>query len=290
MLTHLNMKKIAIITDTDSSLPADTAARCGILQVPITINFPDATYTTGADIDDRRLFELIDRHNKLPPTAAPTPGAFISAFQAAFQNGAETVVCLCVSSKVSGTFNSANTAQAEFPGKDITVIDSLNLSMGLGFMAVAAAEAAQAGADKEEVVHQALETGQRTHTYVALSTLKYLAMGGRVGKLAAGMADTLSIKALLTVKEGSLELLERVRTRRKAMERVLELASAAAAGKHIQRLAILHVTNLAEAQEFQAQLSAAVACPPDTQMVELTPGLSVHGGAGAVGMTLVTDS
>ena len=284
------MKKIAIITDTDSSLPAETAARCGIQLVPITINFPDATYTTGVDIDDRRLFELIDHHNRLPTTAAPTPGAFIHAYQAAFQDGADAVICLCVSGKVSGTFNSASTAQAEFPGKDITVIDSLNMSMGQGFMAMAAAEAARDGADKEEVIRFAMDTGRRTHTYVALSTLKYLAMGGRVGKLAAGMADTLNIKALLTVNDGSLELLEKVRTRRKAMERVLELTAAAADGKSIQRLAILHVTNQVEAQEFQSQLGMALACPPDTQMVELSPGLSVHGGAGAVGLTLVADA
>jgi DegV family protein with EDD domain len=283
------MTKIAIITDTDSSLPAETAARCGIRQVPITINFPDATYTTGVDIDDRRLFELIDRQNKLPTTAAPTPGAFISAYQEAFQAGADAIICLCVSSKVSATFNSANTACAEFPGKDITVIDSLNLSMGLGFMAMAAAEAAGAGAGKEEVIRMALETGKRTHIYVVLSTLKYLAMGGRVGKLAAGMADTLSIKALLTVRDGSLDLLEKVRTRKKAMERALELAQACAVGKNIQRLALLHVTNLGEAQVFQSQLCAVLPCPQDTLMAELTPGLSVHGGAGAVGVALVTD-
>jgi DegV family protein with EDD domain len=283
------MKKIVIITDTDSSLPAETAARYDIGQVPITINFPDSTYTTGVDIDDRRLFELIDRQNKLPTTAAPTPGAFISAYQAAFQKGADAIVCLCVSSKVSATYNSANTARAEFPGKDITVIDSLNLSMGLGFMALAAAEAAQEGAGKDEIVSRALETGKRAHTYVVLSTLKYLAMGGRVGKLAAGMADTLSIKALLTVRDGSLELLERVRTRKKAMERMLELARTAGGGKSIQRMAILHITNLAEAQEFHSQLCSTLPCPPSTLMVELTPGLSVHGGAGAVGVSLITD-
>jgi DegV family protein with EDD domain len=283
------MDKIAIITDTDSSLPAETAARYGIRQVPVTINFPDGTYTTGVDIDDRRLFEIIDRQNKLPTTAAPTPGAFINAFKAAFQDGADAIVCLCVSSKVSATFNSASTAREEFPGRDITVIDSLNLSMGLGFMALAAAEAAQAGVGKDEIVSRALEIGKCVHIYVLLSTLKYLAMGGRVGKLTAGMADTLSIKALLTVQDGSLELLERVRTRKKAMDRMLELARAAADGKSIQRLAILHVTNLEEAREFQSQLCAELPCPPSTLMVELTPGLSVHSGAGAVGVAIVTN-
>jgi fatty acid-binding protein DegV len=102
------------------------------------------------------------------------------------------------------------------------------------------------------------------------------------------MADTLSIKALLTVQDGSLELLERVRTHKKAMDRMLELARTAADGKSIQRLAVLHITNLEVAREFQSQLCAALPCPPSMLMVELTPGLSVHGGAGAVGVALVT--
>ena len=117
------MGKIAVITDTDSSLPPALAAQFGILQVPVTIHFDDSSYTTGVDIDDRILFEKIDRFNKLPTTSAPAPSAFADAFTAAFNDGAEGVVCICVSSKVSATYHAALTACENFPGRDITVID-----------------------------------------------------------------------------------------------------------------------------------------------------------------------
>ena len=282
--------KISIITDTDSSLPAAVAEKYGIRQVPITIQFDDRrSYATGVDIDDRLLFEEIDRQKKLPTTAAPTPGAFANAFEEAFHDGAEAVICICVSSKVSATYSSALAAAEMFPNKDVTIIDSLNLSMGQAFMAMEAVEAVRQGAGKAEAVVKAIEAGRRVHTYVLLATLKYLAMGGRVGKLAAGMGDTFNIRPILTVKEGRLDLLERIRTSKKAIDRLLELTSQAVGGKSIQRMAFLHVNNLKGANAFQSQLGELVDFPPEVLTAELTPGLSVHGGAGAVGVAVLTD-
>ncbi len=278
------MKKIAIITDTDSSLPVELAGRYGIQQVPITIHFDGQTYTTGVDIDDRRLFEMIDRLKKLPTTSAPSPSAFAKAYEAAFTQGAEQIVCVCVSSKVSATYNSAVTACQDFPGREITVIDSLNLAMGQGFMVLTAAEAASQGASKEEIVRQVTAVGQGMRLFALLATVKYLAMSGRVGKLAAGMADTLNIKPILTVQEGKLELLERIRTRKKALERVLALTQAALSGKTIRRLAFLHVNNPQGAAELQERLCALIPCPAGAVTSEFTPGLSVHAGAGVVGI------
>jgi len=281
------MPRIAIITDTDSSLPAELAARHGIQQVPITINFGAESYETGRDIDDVRTFERIDREGKLPTTAAPAPGRFVEAFQEAFHAGADTVLCFCVSAEVSRTYDSAKAAAAELPDRDIVVVDTRSLSMGFGFMVVAAAEAAQAGLSKAQVLARAEDVGRRTHLYAALSTLKYLAMSGRVGHLAAGMAGLLSIKPILTVRGGKLDMLERVRTRGKAWARVVELAVQTAAGRPIERAAILHVNAQEEARDFAAQVGAGLALPPDLFYVELTPGLSVHAGAGLVGVTLV---
>jgi DegV family protein with EDD domain len=283
------MNKTAIVTDTDSSLPVQLAEKNGITQVPITIHFDGSTYTTGVDIDDRQLFEIIDQKKKLPTTAAPPPGAFANAYENAFKDGAESIVCICVSSKISATYNSAVAACELFPGRDITVIDSLNLSMGQGFMVLAAAEAAQQGAGREEVVNRALSTGQRVHVFALLATLKYLAMSGRVGKLAAGMADTLNIKPILTVREGKLDLLERIRTRKKAMERVLELTRSSVNGKAIEKIAFVHANNLEGAQELRSQLCNVVPCPSSVIMADFTPGLSVHAGAGTVGVVLLTS-
>ena len=283
------MNKIAIITDTDSSLPADLAGQYGIRKVPITIHFEDSAYTCGVDIDDRRLFEIIDRLKKLPTTSAPSPNAFASAYEAALTEGAQAIVCICVSSKVSATYNSAVTACELFPGQDISVIDSLTLSMAQGFMALIAAEAASQGASKEEVIGRAVAAGQRSRLYAVLSTVKYLAMSGRVGKLAAGMADTLNIKPILTVQDGKLDLLERIRTRKKSLERVLELARSSVNGKTIARLAFMHVNDLEGVQELQKQLCTIIPCPPTVITTEFSPGLSVHAGSGVVGVTILTN-
>ncbi len=281
------MPKIAIITDTDSSLPAELAARYGVHQVPITINFGAESFETGVDIDDARTFARIDREGQLPTTAAPSPGRFVESFRSAFAAGAETILCFCVSAEVSRTYESARAAAGEFPGRDIVVVDTRSLSMGFGFMVLEAAAAAQAGASKEEALARAADVGRRTHLYAALATVKYLAMSGRVGQLAAGMAALLSIKPILTVRGGKLDLLERVRTRSKAWGRVVELAQQTAAGRPLERAAILHVNALEEAREFAALLGQGLALPPEVIYAELTPGLSVHAGAGLVGVAFV---
>ena len=229
------MPKIAIITDSDSSLSPEIARQNEITLVPITVHFDDKVFTTGVDINDTQLFEKVDRAKRLPTTAAPPPGAFVKAYQDAFDAGAESIVCICVSSKISATYSAALSACESFPGRNISVIDSLTLTMCQGFMAQAAAEAAQAGASHAQVVERAVQIGQRSQVFGMLATLRYLAMSGRVGKGAAGMADTLSIKPVLTVRDGKLDMLEKVRTRRKAMERLIELIKGSLAGKKIER-------------------------------------------------------
>jgi DegV family protein with EDD domain len=281
------MLPIAIVTDTDSSLPAAVAAQYGIQQVPINIHFGEESFQAAVDINDEEAFARIDRDGKLPTTSAPTPGQFSEAYQAAFDAGAESVLCFCVSAEISGTYNAALTARDLLPERDITVVDSRTLSLGQGYMAIAAAEAVRQGASKEEAIAAAESLRERTHVYAALATLKYLAMSGRVGHLAAGMANLLNIKPILTVRDGKLDMLEKVRTQHKAWDRVVELTVEKVGGQTIERMGIIHVNALEKAREFEALLREHLSCPTDIITAEFTPGLSIHSGTGIVGVVVV---
>jgi DegV family protein with EDD domain len=281
------MSKIAIVTDTDASLPDEVAAQFGIQQVPITVHFGEEILETGIDIDDIALFKRIDKEGKLPTTAAPAPGKFVAAFEKAFEDGAEEIVCLTVSSEISATYAAAMTAAETLPDRKITVVDTRSLSVGQGFQVLAAAEAAQAGKSTEEILDLAQDVLERSDFYAALSTLKYLAMSGRVGQLAAGMASLLNIKPILSIQDGKLEMLEKIRTKKKSWAHTIELVKTRVDGKPIERMAIAHVAVPEDAKEFEALLRSHLACPEEIMIVALTPGLSVHSGAGLVGVGVV---
>ncbi len=278
---------VAIVTDSDASLPPALAERYGIRLVPIIIHFEGEVFRTGVDINDVQLFARVDRGGKMPTTSAPSPGQFAEAYREAFEAGAESVVCFCVSSGVSATYSAAVAARETMADRDITVVDTRMLSMGQGLIVLAAAEAAQQGADKAAVLARARDVQERVHLYAALATLKYLAMSGRVGHIAAGMASLLQIKPILTLKDGRLDMLERVRTRKKAWARLMELVAQATGGRTPERMAIIHVADRALAEQFEAQLRAAVPCPDEIIIADFTPGLSVHAGPGLVGVALV---
>jgi DegV family protein with EDD domain len=277
------MSKIQVITDSDSSISPELAARYNITLVPITIQFGEETFTTNIDIDDKLLFEKIDKLGKLPTTAAPSPAAFTAAFKEAFASGADEILCVCVSSKVSCTYESALLASREFPGKSIRVVDSLFMTMGQGFLAVAAAEAISTGANLEEAARLTESMIPHLCTFASFATLKYLAMSGRVGKFVAGMAGVLDIRPLLTMKEGTLQMIERVRTRKAAMDRLVKLISDSQSGKTIERAAIYHVNNLGDAKILETELREKLKLPDQVYILEFTPGLSVHAGPGMIG-------
>ncbi len=281
------MPKTAIMTDTDASLPLELAQEFEIHQVPILVQFGEESFRAAYEINDAQTFARIDRTGKLPTTSAPSPGQFAEAFKTAFEAGYDEIVCFTVSSAVSATYTAALNAADLFPEREIVVIDTQTLTICQGFMALAAAKAIKKGLPKENAILAARDVGKRSSLFAALSTIKYLAMSGRVGYLAAGIANLLNVKPILTVRNGKLEVLERVRTQSKAWERVVELAVEKAAGSLIEQMAIVHVCAPEEAKKLEEFLRSYLPCPDEIIHAELTPGLSVHSGAGLVGVGMV---
>ena len=281
------MARTAIVTDTNASLPGDVIKKFGIIEVPIHIQFGDDSYVTGVDIDDKKLFTMIDAHNILPKTAAPSPGAFQKAYQAAIDQGADEIICISCSSKVSATQQAAVMAKEYFADVDITVVDSLQLSLAEGFQVIKAAEAAARNASKTEILRIIEDVRIHTHVYAALPTLKYLAMGGRMGKLAAAFGNTLEVKPILTSLDGKLDLLEKVRTWRKAKARLVELAVESGEGKKIERIGLIHVNNEPGVKELFIAIKDVLPIDVEPIVSEFSPGLSVHTGTGVIGFVLV---
>jgi DegV family protein with EDD domain len=281
------MAKIAVITDTDSSLPGELAKKYGIVQVPIIIQFGDESFRDVYEINNETIFARIDKEGKLPTTAAPSPGQFVEAFKAAFASGAESILCMNISSEMSATYTSARQAAEMFPDKRIEVMDTRSLAMGQGYMAIAAAEVIAKGSSIEEAIAAAEDIGGRTYLFGALTTLKYIAMSGRVSALAAGMAGLLDIKPILSPNNGKLELLEKIRTQSKAWNRTIELVIERAAGRKIEKMSILNVKCPESAKQFETLIRAAIPCPAEITLADVNPGLSTHTGAGMVAVVIV---
>jgi len=284
------MAKISIITDTDSSLPGDMAAAYNILQVPISIHMGDELSGTDHTISNEELFAKVDAMGKLPTTAAPTPGIFIEYFKRVFsEHKPDTLIYYAISGEMSATIKSAQIAADDLTNYDIRVIDSNTLSMAQGYMVLAAAEAAKAGKNVQEVIKIAEKIRENTVLYGALATLKYLSMSGRVSHVTAGMAGMLDIKPILSVQNGKLDMLEKVRTRKKSWTRMIELVNDDIGTRQIARACVLHVKARQAAEEYEGILRDAIKCPADVPIVEVNPGLSVHTGAGLIGTCMVID-
>jgi len=284
------MHSIAIISDTDTSLPLTSLEELRITQVPITIHFGEEVLAACSEITDLDLVQRVNREGVLPTTSAPSPGAFSNAYQAAFDNGAEEILCLTVSSGVSATYQAAISARELHPDRKITVMDTESISMGQGFMVLEAARLAQQGASVEEILEWVVDVRERTHLFAALDTLKFMALSGRVGHLTAEMANMLNIKPILTILDGKLDLLEKVRTRKKAWARVWELTRQRLGSAELDQIFILHVAAEDEADEFEKGLRNVIPCPEFIPKTGLTPGLSVHTGAGLVGVAFTTKN
>jgi DegV family protein with EDD domain len=240
--------RVAIVTDSTADLAPETAAAAGIRVVPLFVRFGAEEFRVGVDITTEQFWaRMLAPDAPFPTTAAPSPGTFQATFEACFAEGADAIVCPTIGSKLSATFQSATLAARALPDREIHVIDTGSTSMSTGIPAQLAAEMAAAGATGSEIAAGVRDRLSDVDLFVAVDTLEYLRKGGRLSAARAAIGTLLSVKPIITVRDGIVVMAERPRTRANARERVIELITAAP----IERIAFLH-TSTSTHEEVQA--------------------------------------
>jgi DegV family protein with EDD domain len=209
---------VRIVTDSACDLPIPICEELGIEVVPLTIRFGDREYVDRTELSVDAFWRELDSSSVLPETAAPSVGAFEETFRRLSDDGADGIVCINLSARLSATMQSAQVAAKALDGATpIEIIDSRSASGGIGNLVVHAARRARAGAGIEEIVSEVDARRQRSHLFAALDTLEYLRKGGRIGGAQAMVGSMLSIKPIISVVDGAVESAGRVRTRSKAL-------------------------------------------------------------------------
>lgn len=274
-----------IVVDSSASIPQYLAAKYGITVVPVTIQQGTRTYKDGQDLTTDQFYELLEQDPPLK-TSQPSPGDFITAYKT-LKSKVQSIISIHVTAKASGTCQSASLAKAALPDMDIEVVDSGTTSMALGFIVIAAACAARLGRTKQEILRAVEDAKKRVQVYVTLTTLTQLRRSGKIGAGLSLIGSLLSIRPVLTMREGMLEVCDRVRTYPRAFERVVELVTEAA-GESTVKLAVIYSKTREEAQRLADVLQSRLRCS-EVLTCDIGAALAVHGGPGMVGAAIMKE-
>jgi len=282
------MGRVAIITDSASDLTAADAAASGIRIIPLYVRFGAEEYRAGVELSSDEFWaRMVAPDAPFPTTAAASPGDFQAAFEEELASGAEAIVCVTVGAKLSATLKSAELAAQALPGEEIHVVDSASASMGVGLLALLGAELAADGIPAAEIAATLRGRVGDIDLYVALDTLEYVRTGGRISPARAAIGTVLSIKPIITVIDGEVDTADRVRTRAKARERVIELLTS----KPVERISILYTPPAdADAAAFGREVLARLpggVDPGHATTAVVGPSVGPHIGPGCLGAVVL---
>jgi DegV family protein with EDD domain len=273
---------IKIVTDSTADLPPALAEELGITVVPLYVRFGDETYRDRVDITEDEFYQRLLNDPIHPSTSQPTPQDFANVYRE-LSKQADGIVSIHISGKLSGTCNSALQAKelvaAECP---VEVVDSEMVSMGLGLLATEAATIANSGKGLQQVVEEVKQSISSTHVWALFDTLKYLALGGRIGKAKALLGTILNIKPLLVVKDGEMAPASQARTRAKGIGMLYDYVNTVT---DIQDLSVVYSTTPDEAQVLADRIGA-IFDRSRIRLARLGPVLGVHAGPGALAVAL----
>jgi DegV family protein with EDD domain len=276
------VSRVAIVTDSAADLMPHVAAAAGIVVVPLEVTFGDERFKAGVELSTERFWERMTAPDApFPKTAAASVGDFQEAFEGCFAAGAEAIVCVDVASTLSGTIKAAGIARDSLPGRDIRLVDSGSASMGVGLLALIGVDMAAAGASAAEIQAALDDRKNDLKVYIALDTLEYLKRGGRISGTQAAIGTLLSMKPIITIKDGAVDTVDKVRTRSKARERVIELLTE----RPVERIALLH-TMADGVEAFRDELVRRLPGGIDPARVSIQPvgpSIGPHLGPGGIG-------
>jgi DegV family protein with EDD domain len=274
---------VAVVVDSTSDIPENTRQELGITEVPLLIMFGSEQFRDGIDMSNDEFYARLVEGNVHPTSSQPSAGDFVEVYERLAKDH-EGIVSIHLGGKLSGTVRSAQQAAEMVPGVPIRVIDSGSVSMGMGFLGIEAAQMARAGKSLDEIATAVEAMVPRIVLWAVLDSLKYLERGGRIGKGRALLGTLLNVKPMIYIR-GEVLPGERVRTHKKAIARMEELASAEAPYKH---LAVLYSTGTQYAEELADRLGTI---HPRAQIIvsQLTGVIGVHGGPGVLGVTGIKE-
>jgi DegV family protein with EDD domain len=271
---------IHIVTDSTSDVPSDIARDLDITVIPAQVIFDDQAYEDCVTIGRDEFYQRLETSKALPTTAAPGPGVFAAAYQ---RLGGE-IISIHVAAKFSAMLSAAHSGAQMTPGAAVTLFDSGSVAMGLGWQAILAARAAQAGRSVEQIMRLLDSIRPRARVYAALDTLEYLRKSGRVGWAKAMLGQLLHIKLIVEARDGEVNQLERVRTRRTALERLKQIA---ASFGPIQAMAVQHTRAYDEARAMADELQRTLPIAEPIVVCEATTAVGTHVGPKGVGVIVV---
>lgn len=269
---------VHIITDTTSGLPEAVARRYGIPVIPQVINFGNESFLEGSQIDNATFMARLKSSSELPKTAAPPPELFVEQFQRLVPLGGP-ILCIHPSTEVSGTVRSAIVAAQDFPGADIRVLDTRLVGSPLATLVQLAAEWAAAGQTADEIEKQLVALFPRGRIYFLVSTLEYLAKGGRIGGASALLGSVLQIKPILALRGGRIESYEKERTHKNALARLKQLVVEQYPRAGDGYLSIMHAGIPEQAQALASDLGDRLGVTT-VPILDVPPAIVTHGGPG----------
>ena len=278
---------VKLVTDSTSDLPQDLADSLGIELVPANIHFGNETFKDGVDLSHDDFYERLTHGDTFPRTSQPSPGEFAQVYERLAQD-ADAIVSIHISSKLSGTYNSAVHGKREADvACPIEVIDSQQASLALGMAAVAAARAASAGGSVDDVASKARDAASRSVCTALLDTLEYLQKGGRIGKAGAMLGSLLKIKPIIIIRDGEVQQFAKERTLNKALSRLEEAARDLAP---IEELGVIYSTERDDALRVAEKLRDLLPEGKEPIIARIGPAIGAHAGPGAIGIGVLRAS